>query len=356
MKKIAFFTPSLNIGGVERVFITYANFLVENNYIVDYVLCHENGDIKNFLDKKIKCTILNTKLRYSVFKLSKYIAKNNPDYLITGGEISNTIAILSNKILLNKTKVIISQHNYFNIEQSGVLSNFVYKFLYKNVYKYAYKVIAVSNGIANFIEGFNVEKSKIVTIYNPVNISLIENLSGKSDEAFSFSNYILFVGRLSEVKNLNFLIRSFFLLRRNKPEFSLVIAGDGPLKESLKSLVSSLALNNSVFFVGIVPNPFFLIKNALLVVLPSFSEALPTIILESFALGKTILATPTNGAVDILRSGEYGYLSHSFDDELEFSDLMFTASNSNIDSKALINYARSFDIVLKAKELENILI
>jgi glycosyltransferase involved in cell wall biosynthesis len=342
MKKVAFFTPSLNIGGVERVFITYANCLVDK-FEVDYVICHENGDLKQYLNEKVSCVPLHTQLRYSLIKLSEYIKKYRPEYLITGGEISNTIALFANKISGSKTKVIFSQHNYFNIEQS-CLSRFIFKFIYRYIYPKAYKIIAVSSGIADFIENFNIPKNKIVTIYNPVNIQSIYKMSQSSDNSFNYSDYILFVGRLSEVKNLHFLIRSFSLLKKSKPELNLVLVGDGPMKNSLEDLVFALHLNNCVSFVGIVSNPYFLIQNALLIVLPSYSEALPTIILESFTLGKTIVATPTHGALDLLKNNTYGYISNSFNDEVEYSDLMLHALSLTMDPLKLTNYAAKFDI------------
>lgn len=349
MKKIAFFTPSLNIGGIERVFITYANALV-NSYEVEYVVCYENGDLKDFLDEKVNCIVLNSKLPYSLLKLSNYIKINVPDYLITGGDIPNAIAILANKISFNKTKIIISQHNYLNIEQKMLFSSLIYRLFYKH----AYKLVVVSDDIADFMRQFKIPEKKIVTIYNPINIQSINNLSLKSDESLSFSNYFLYVGRLSEVKNLFFLVRSFSILKRLRPDLNLLLAGDGPVKGSLESLILKLGLNQSVFLLGRVSNPYVLIRDAQFVVLPSFSEALPTIILESFALGKTIVATPSIGALDLLQNGKLGYVSKSFDDEDEFSNLMNLALSSNIDSHELKSIAYKFDITNKVNQIESI--
>ena len=54
-------------------------------------------------------------------------------------------------------------------------------------------------------------------------------------------------------------------------------------------------------------------KMATAVILPSFSEALPTVILESFVFWKNCIATPTKGALDLLENGRLGYISNSFD-------------------------------------------
>ena len=350
MKKVSFFTPSLNIGGIERVFMTYANSLIRK-FNIEYVVCYEEGDLKQFLNKKVNCVILNSRLPYSLFKLVRYILNNHPDYIITGGDIPNAIVLIANKLAGSKTRIIISQHNYLNIEQINYLSKFIYRF----IYKFAYKIIAVSDDVAKFIEKYKIEKEKIVVIYNPIDIKLIYTLSKNQKDILSFSDYILYVGRLSEVKNLNFLIQSFYVLKKFRTNLRLIIVGDGPVKNSLESLTLTLGLKESVFFTGIVPDPYFLIKNSLFVVLPSFSEAFPTIILESFCLGKTVVATPTRGALALIKKGEYGFLSDSFDDIQEFSDLMALALSSNINVEALKNYSKNFDITRKVGMVEDIL-
>ena len=48
--KIAFFLPTLNIGGIERVFITYANYLTEKEYDIDFVLCKKEGKLLSLLN------------------------------------------------------------------------------------------------------------------------------------------------------------------------------------------------------------------------------------------------------------------------------------------------------------------
>jgi glycosyltransferase involved in cell wall biosynthesis len=349
-KKIAFFTPSLNIGGIERVFMTYANSMIVNHKI-DYVVCYEKGDIKHYLNRDINCIVLHTRLLYSLYKLVSYIRNNKPDYIITGGDIPNAIVIMANKISRNKSKVIISQHNYLNAEQKIYLSRFTYRF----IYNHAYKILAVSNSIANFLKEFHIDESKIVTIYNPIHIQAIHSLSVEPAEQRIHANYILYVGRLSKVKNLEFLIQSFALLNKEKPELNLLIAGKGPMRKPLELLVKNLGIQHRVTFLGTVANPYPLISNSLVVVLPSLSEALPTIILECFALGKTIVGTPTKGTLELSMNGRYGFISSQFNDEQEFSKLMVNALNTPINIEELKEYAYPFDISFKVKEIQNIL-
>ncbi len=72
-KKIMFFTPSLNIGGLERISLTYAKELAYK-YDVYYSICHNSGAFTSELDMNVKVINLNTKhLRNSILRLSKVI-------------------------------------------------------------------------------------------------------------------------------------------------------------------------------------------------------------------------------------------------------------------------------------------
>ena len=93
--KIAFFLPTLNIGGIERVFITYANYLTEKEYDIDFVLCKKEGKLLSLLNSSIKLYDLgNMQLRYSFFKLRQYMKKIQPNVIISGGDFPNLILII----------------------------------------------------------------------------------------------------------------------------------------------------------------------------------------------------------------------------------------------------------------------
>lgn len=53
-KKVAFFLPTLNIGGIERVFITYANYLIDKKYNIYFILCKRRGELLSLLDSLFK--------------------------------------------------------------------------------------------------------------------------------------------------------------------------------------------------------------------------------------------------------------------------------------------------------------
>ncbi|MCF2691106.1 glycosyltransferase [Bacteroides fragilis] len=157
------------------------------------------------------------------------------------------------------------------------------------------------------------------------------------------------------MKNLKLLIDAFGILRERLKDTNLVIVGDGEEKEDLVNYVESLGLDKEILFTGPLANPYSLMAKSMLITLTSISEALPTVIIEAFALGKTVVSTPTCGAIDLLSGGEYGYLTKRFDNPIEFAELMEKAIALPIDQKKLVDRANFFAVENQSTELIHLL-
>jgi len=116
-----------------------------------------------------------------------------------------------------------------------------------------------------------------------------------------------YLGRLEEHKGIPALLSAFELLAQRHPEMSFYIGGDGPLSaqtEALSNRVKSIEYNG---FVAESEVPAFY-SSLDLFVLPSQTEGLPNVLLESMACGTPVLATPVGGIPDVIDDGENGYL------------------------------------------------
>jgi glycosyltransferase involved in cell wall biosynthesis len=94
------------------------------------------------------------------------------------------------------------------------------------------------------------------------------------------------------------------------PTVSLLIAGDGPLKDTLIEETKHLGVQNNVYFLGMRHDTAELLKLFDLYVLPSIWEGLPMIILEAMAAGCPIIATDVGGVGAAVRDGVNGILIH----------------------------------------------
>ncbi|MFR7466441.1 MAG: glycosyltransferase [Phocaeicola vulgatus] len=79
----------------------------------------------------------------------------------------------------------------------------------------------------------------------------------------------------------------------------------------------------ALFLQGATNNPLPVLRNAKSLVLPSFSEAFPTVLLEAICLGEPVVATPTERVQrEILNNLPNAYISNSFTDSDEFAKLL----------------------------------
>ena len=115
--------------------------------------------------------------------------------------------------------------------------------------------------------------------------------------------YVLFGGRLVNIKGLYFLIMAFSMIRKKlQKEYSLMIVGYGPEEKRLKKLSMELGIRDKVHFIPWLAKSQFVkvIQNASVIVLPSLYEASPMFALESMACGKPVIASDIPAMRDLI--------------------------------------------------------
>lgn len=117
------------------------------------------------------------------------------------------------------------------------------------------------------------------------------------------------VARLVPVKAHEVLLEAAAELDREGLEFELVLVGDGPLRGSLEARARRLGLEKRVVFRGALDGAAVReeISKARALVLSSFEEGLPTVILEAFALGRPVVATAVGGVAELVETGATGW-------------------------------------------------
>jgi len=123
-------------------------------------------------------------------------------------------------------------------------------------------------------------------------------------------NLIGYIGALSKIKGVPNLLEAIPRVLAKKSDVEFVIGGDGQLKGKIEKYLDEENLNNKARFVGWIPHdelPDYLNKLKLLV-LPSYTEGLPNIILEAMACGTPVLATPVGGVPDVIKEGDTGFI------------------------------------------------
>lgn len=128
--------------------------------------------------------------------------------------------------------------------------------------------------------------------------------------------YVLFVGRLHEIKGVDYLLRALPKLRESHPELGLMIVGYGSYGARLEAEARRLGLENQVKFCGKQPHGEIAryLRGARAVAVPSVTEpdgrteGMPSVLIEAMAAGCRVVASAVGGMKDVVRDGENGWL------------------------------------------------
>jgi len=188
--------------------------------------------------------------------------------------------------------------------------------LTKKVLAKAHKVTAVSKALKETAEAIASPRAPIEVIYNGADVkqftfdpeprnSIRQKLGISAD-----SVVLIFVGNVLREKGVEDLMQSFCTLARDFQELHLVVVGDGPALDGLVSKAEEVRVGNRVHFVGRRPHheiPGWLSASDILV-LPSWREGLPNVVLEAMACSRPVVATRVGGIPEAVQPGESGIL------------------------------------------------
>jgi glycosyltransferase involved in cell wall biosynthesis/peptidoglycan/xylan/chitin deacetylase (PgdA/CDA1 family) len=125
------------------------------------------------------------------------------------------------------------------------------------------------------------------------------------------------VARLAPEKGHIPLLHAVSRLDRAGRVFEVVLVGDGPMREELEALSRELGIERRVRFLGWRDGAgvFDEIRAARALLVPSFSEGLPVVLMEAMALGRPCIATQITGIPELVTPGVTGWLVPASSDE-----------------------------------------
>lgn len=121
---------------------------------------------------------------------------------------------------------------------------------------------------------------------------------------------LICVGRLSPEKGHLGLLEVMRRLRNKGIDFNLNLVGDGPSRDAIEGLADSLRLRDRIRFSGFLKEDetLFAIAESDILILPSFMEGLPVVLIEALALGKPVVASRVAGIPELIEHGQSGLL------------------------------------------------
>lgn len=302
MKNVLFINFTEIYGGAE---VYLSNLLNYNQKEIKKYLLSPQNKLRNNLNEDI--IVLNGYKKsggmknifnyYYYFKeillINKLIKEKNIDCLFFNGiEQSYMVPFLNKKV----KKIAIWHINSIN-------ENILIKKLYKEMLKKINYLIIITKKQKESIErefgdGFN---NKLKLIYNGISEKEFEYFEPLDKAKITIAQ----ISRLEKHKGIFDLIQAFKNIKTKNVE--LLIAGEGDKKKELAEKIKELKLENNVRLVGFVKTNEF-IKNIDILVLPSYGEALPLVLLEGLSSGVPIIATNIDGIPEIIEDSYNGYL------------------------------------------------
>ena len=142
---------------------------------------------------------------------------------------------------------------------------------------------------------------------------------------------VVFIGRLEPWKGIEVFLEVAKLIKKERGDVTFSIVGDGSLRNYVETTAHSL--NGKVF--GLVPHERIpnILSEASILVLPSYTEGLPTVCLEALAAEVPVVASNVGGTPEVVLDGETGYLIPPGNAHLCAEKVLRLLANENLRNK-----------------------
>lgn len=190
-------------------------------------------------------------------------------------------------------------------------------------------VVLAKSYIPQYLKLVDSHPNHLTAIYNPMPPLMIPNMEAPKE------NVVLFIGRLTEQKNLTSLLRIWSKI--DKDGWILRIVGSGDCEADLKKYSHTLCIEDSVEFCGSTSNPTIYYQEAKIMAMTSKYEGYPMTLIECQQFGCVpILFASFPAASEIVRDGYNGILIHN-NDEDQFANRLqaLMASPANLSALQL---------------------
>jgi len=146
-----------------------------------------------------------------------------------------------------------------------------------------------------------------------------------------------YIGRLSVEKGVQHFVSSLPFVLDSRKDLQVFIGGDGNLKETIVTMIETAHLNTRIDLGGWIPHedlPGYLNRLRLLVI-PSYTEGLPNIMLEAMACGTPVLSTPVGAIPDFITDGKTGFIMENNSPACIAENITRALADPNLENIAL---------------------
>lgn len=265
---------------------------------------------------------------FSVYHLYKVLKQEKVSLLCTHGYKPNILGFFAAKLCGIPTIAISRGWTWENAKIR------LYEALDRRFLQLSDHVVAVSAGQQKKVLACGVRPEKVSVIHNAINLTDIPETGDNSlrrdlglpDDALIVAS----AGRLSPEKNYATMIEAARKVADANDRVRFVIFGEGFLRPELEQKIVSARLSGRFLLPGFRKDLQSIMHEIDIFMLPSLTEGLPNVILETFAARKPVVATRVGGTPEVVQHGVSGFLTSPDDISGMVQYLLELASDSNL--------------------------
>lgn len=291
---------------------------------------------------------------YSFFIKEKFDYEISFNYLYPSYLVANSVNKFSKKIMWIHGSVY--DLDYFQYKGLKRIVYYFYNLMQSRAFQKADIIVSTSiNTDKSLKELFPKYYSKVKLIYNGYNFNMISKKSEEISVPIKKRKFrLISCGRLDENKNTILQLEALTYLLSQNIDVELLILGEGKEKDKLFDKAKELNICNNVEFLGFVENQYAYIKTADVLLLSSFQEGFPTVVVEALSIGVPVVATYVGGIEELIKPGVNGFISDwnpvSYSMSIEkaiFLDVSKSSIIRTVEHLALENWTDNVIKVLK---------
>lgn len=317
-KKILYVITKGNFGGAQRYVFDLATNLPKDQF--DVAVTMGEGEIleKKLRDSDIR-TIRTSSLQRDVnplkeirafFELFKIFKEEKPDVVHLNSSKAGFLGSIAGRFA-GIQKIVFTGHGWAFNENRSPLSKLFFLILHLKSIVLSHKTIAVSEKTYQEIAKFPLVKNKLISIHNGIpHFEMLPQEEARRELGAQI-NADIWIGTISELhknKGLDFTLRAFARVAKDRPGIAFIIIGDGEEREPLEKLVLALGIQKQVVFAGFRDNAKKYLKAFDIFTLTSRTEAFPYVPLEAGLAELPVVASSVGGIPEMIENEKNGFL------------------------------------------------
>jgi glycosyltransferase involved in cell wall biosynthesis len=318
---IVHLTASTFHGGPERQMLGLAHHLPETYQSV-FMSFAEGGRCRQFLStarhhgfEAVGLTNDTPRLRAAGREIAGHLERIGADVLCCHGYKANVVG----RMAARRRKIpVVAVSRGWTSESFKVR---LYERLDRFHLRWMDQVVCVSEAQAARVRHAGVRPDRIRVIYNAIDPTRFH----ESDARYRAkllryfrqprTHVIGAAGRLSPEKGFEVLVKAAERVLREQPCTGFVLFGEGPERANLQKQINAAGLGQNFILAGFRADLDRFLPHFDLLVLPSYTEGMPNVVLEAFAAGVPVVATAVGGTPEIVEEAVSGHLVPAGDAE-----------------------------------------